>query len=323
MALISPRLLPSALFITSAFFFASTPAFAQDENLDIFFEGNPEFAEEEDEFSTSSVVAKDKLWENGQTLRIRFLSGTQDEVNAVARYASEWTQHANLTFEYVNSGPTDIRINIDSTRKHWSYIGTDADTVVDSDATMNLGLRGQDPNSTNFQTIVLHEFGHAIGLIHEHQNPNAGICWDRPRTYAFYQSEVNWNESKVNQNIFKRYGSDSTNATEYDPLSIMHYEIDRSLLTCDQAVARNTQLSQVDKDAIAQTYPGATTSTGGNTGTGGGTGSIFVEPAASDSGGGCQYIMGSASGFDPTLPFSLIFSLIYVFRKRLLRIVRF
>jgi len=54
----------------------------------------------------------------------------------------------------------------------WSYIGTDATKLPLESFTMNLG-------SVDRPT-VLHEFGHALGLIHEHQSPfKGGFKWNR------------------------------------------------------------------------------------------------------------------------------------------------
>ena len=54
----------------------------------------------------------------------------------------------------------------------WSYLGTDATRVPKESFTMNLGFVDR--------STVLHEFGHSLGLIHEHQSPfPGGFEWDR------------------------------------------------------------------------------------------------------------------------------------------------
>lgn len=54
----------------------------------------------------------------------------------------------------------------------WSYLGTDATRVPKESFTMNLGFVDR--------PTVLHEFGHTLGLIHEHQSPfPGGFEWDR------------------------------------------------------------------------------------------------------------------------------------------------
>ena len=55
-----------------------------------------------------------------------------------------------------------------------TYIGTRANGRP-TEWTMNL-----DPTNVN-RVIVLHETGHALGLLHEHLNPDANIEWDFPK----------------------------------------------------------------------------------------------------------------------------------------------
>ena len=54
----------------------------------------------------------------------------------------------------------------------WSYIGTDASRIPLESFSMNLGFVDQ--------STVMHEFGHALGLIHEHQSPfEGGFEWNK------------------------------------------------------------------------------------------------------------------------------------------------
>lgn len=62
--------------------------------------------------------------------------------------------------------------NVDSPGGSWSYIGTDAITIPVESFTMNFGFMDQ--------PTVMHEFGHALGLIHEHQSPfKGGFEWNK------------------------------------------------------------------------------------------------------------------------------------------------
>lgn len=52
-----------------------------------------------------------------------------------------------------------------------------------------------------FRQIVLHEFGHAIGCIHEHQQPNAHINSNRDYLYTKLAEKPNkWDKDKVDFN---------------------------------------------------------------------------------------------------------------------------
>ena len=45
-----------------------------------------------------------KLWENGRTLRCRFIDGEATVQARVEAIAKEWQAHANLTLNFVRSG---------------------------------------------------------------------------------------------------------------------------------------------------------------------------------------------------------------------------
>ena len=63
---------------------------------------------------------------------------------------------------------------------------------------MNYGWLEPDTELREYQRVVRHEFGHALGMIHEHQNPAAQgqIPWDKPKVYAYY-AQQGWNKDDV------------------------------------------------------------------------------------------------------------------------------
>ena len=48
-----------------------------------------------------AAVEKFKLWENGRTLRVKFLDGVPEVQDKVAAIAKEWEDVANLTLDFV------------------------------------------------------------------------------------------------------------------------------------------------------------------------------------------------------------------------------
>ncbi|HEY7028068.1 MAG TPA: M12 family metallopeptidase [Gemmatimonadales bacterium] len=106
-------------------------------------------------------------WVNGSTLHVRSMGGTPTEQATARTQAAWWTQVANLKIEFDNAPNAEIRVSFDPGDGAWSYIGTENRSIPLNEATMNLGFL--DGGTAG------HEFGHAIGLAHEHQNPAGGM----------------------------------------------------------------------------------------------------------------------------------------------------
>ena len=195
-----------------------------------------------------------KLWESGRTLKVKFMGGSSYVREKVIKYAKEWEKYANIRFHFVTSGNADIRVSFVWGDGAWSYVGTDAENISSSKATMNFGGFNSYTIDSEFSRAVLHEFGHALGAIHEHQSPVANIPWNKTAVYNYY-AKNGWSKATVDHNIFRRYDDlDMTNSS-YDRHSIMHYNIPNSLTLGNFSVSSNTILSDTDKNFIAKAYP--------------------------------------------------------------------
>ena len=195
-------------------------------------------------------------WRNGRTLRVKILNGTDKIRGKVHQYANLWTEYANITFIFVDSGDADIRVNIDSSAASWSYIGTDNLSISQTEPTMNFGWLTDSSSEDEFSHVIIHEFGHALGCIHEHQSPSAaGIPWDKQAVYEYYAATQGWSHEDVDRNIFQVYASTTTQYSGFDTASIMLYPIPPSLTTNGFSVGWNMQLSEMDKRFIASAYP--------------------------------------------------------------------
>jgi hypothetical protein len=200
-------------------------------------------------------------WKPGRTVRVGFLSGSRAVRARVQAIAEQWRQHANIAFEFGTDADAEIRIGF-SPGGSWSLIGTEALGAANGAPTMNLGWLTPDTTDEEYSQVVLHEFGHALGCVHEHQSPAAGIPWDREAVYRYYAGPPNgWSREEVDLNIFDSYERDQTQFSEFDEASIMLYPVPNELAIGDFEIGWNSSLSETDKSFIAARYPFADTST--------------------------------------------------------------
>src|SRR5687767_14084402 len=54
-----------------------------------------------------------KMWINGSILRVKFMGGTSAQKKLVREQALWWSEHANLTFEFIDVPDAEIRIAFD------------------------------------------------------------------------------------------------------------------------------------------------------------------------------------------------------------------
>ncbi|KAL8748357.1 MAG: hypothetical protein Q9184_007362, partial [Pyrenodesmia sp. 2 TL-2023] len=198
-----------------------------------------------------------KFWAPGRQLKISFLSGTDWQKEKVRKYAPSWCQHANLSMTFINNGECDILIDFNPTVGSWSYLGTDSGYFANQrKASMNLGWINQDTKEENMRQVVLHEFGHALGAVHEHESPFAKIPWNKERVYKDLGGPPNnWDRQKVDANMFTQYGLEKVQAWNFDRESIMLYHYPAEWTTNGQGTPFNTDLSANDKSYIRFVYP--------------------------------------------------------------------
>jgi hypothetical protein len=120
-----------------------------------------------------------------------------------------------------------------------------------------------------FFCVTLHEFGHALGLVHEHKRSDAPIKWNLPLLYSWGKTTQGWNKDKVNQQIVHKLNDTEINnisyfepgtvdktLLEYDPNSIMLYSFPAFLTTDFKGTSENRILSRKDVLYLNALYPG-------------------------------------------------------------------
>ena len=215
-----------------------------------------------DEFATTTRMALviSKKWENGSTLNCRFLDGSAKMQKAVEAAAHQWEKFANVKFKFVKAGPAEIRISFYADAGSWSAVGRDAlnkEYFPLHQPTMNFGWVRDDSTKTEIESVVLHEFGHALGCVHEHQSPEFGRAWNREKVMEYFQGSPNfWDPASIEHNVLKKYPTKGLSASRFDPKSIMLYWFDAELFTDKKGPTNeNDTLSPTDKQMIAKMYP--------------------------------------------------------------------
>jgi len=206
---------------------------------------------------TGQELAVPKKWANGKRLRVHFLGGEPLVQEKVKHYAALWEPYANIHFDFVNDPAAEIRVGFVMDGTSWSALGTDSletNFFPPGTATMNYGWLTPESEEQEFSRVIVHEFGHALGCIHEHQNPANNIPWNREAVYRYY-ADRGWNKARVDQNLFRKYEMDQSQYTEFDQKSIMLYPIPKELTDGKMEVGWNRQLSETDKRFIAEQYP--------------------------------------------------------------------
>ncbi|KAK1479621.1 metalloprotease [Colletotrichum cuscutae] len=191
----------------------------------------------EDGAPSNLAVNGDKFWPAGKKLHVRFLNGSLQVQKSVKYWAQRWEEFANISFKFLaenDKADADIRIGfrLPGYAGTWSYVGRDATKFVLSQKQPTIHFDEINDNSRKSEIchFVLHEFGHAIGCVHEHQANR--IEWDRARVIADCLARYKWDEETTKQQI-------------------LNLEPDLTR----QSAPKNLNFSDNDKSFINRVYP--------------------------------------------------------------------
>lgn len=202
--------------------------------------------------STKAFGNPAKFWTNKHSFTVKFMNGNPQLHKIVLREAAGWTRVCNVNFVQVTSGDSDFHIGFYNDG-HWSYVGKDCREIPEADRTMNLAITANSPED-DIRRVVLHEFGHALGLEHEHQHPDTPIIWNEKAVINYYAGPPNkWSEADTRRNVINRY-TGPFDGSPPDLSSIMQYPVHKEWTQNNIEIGWNRQISTTDASFMRQRY---------------------------------------------------------------------
>lgn len=188
------------------------------------------------------------------TLGVHFLDGGEEQRKLVRRTAPEWflpPGPKNVAFRFdVPRDAAQIRISFNPAGGNWSNVGRQAKNQTDrSKPTMNI--------QNDAPWVIFHEFGHALGLEHEHHSPNAVIRWNESNVIAdLIKENPGWDADYVRRNVIARFGAPASCVGDpsFNKDSIMLYEIRKDWTTDNFISPLNERISIRDYHCLESIY---------------------------------------------------------------------
>ncbi|WFU55715.1 M12 family metallopeptidase [Bradyrhizobium pachyrhizi] len=230
------------------------------------------------DFGTAAPVLRGvynqlNLWPAGQTLMVCFYDGDSELKALFVATAQKWLQGTSLkadfglapNFRTCGSNVSDIRVTF-LQKGYWSYIGTDSlhAEVVKKGASLNIETNGLPFRSLNLPWIaeaITHEFGHALGLLHEHQSPasRCGDEFDWGKITNFAKDKWGWTAEEVRTNFAPYVDAPRLRTTPYDKNSVMHYALADWMFKRGKKsrcyVSEPRRMSKTDRSTVVNAYP--------------------------------------------------------------------
>jgi hypothetical protein len=145
-----------------------------------------------------------------------------------------------------------IRVTFDPTLGSWSCVGADSIHNME-EPSMNLAWLDD-------ESSIIHEFGHALGLVHEHLTDKFPYVFDRDHIIEDLSGPPNsWSQDEIELNVFNilKDSEISAMSSAYDKDSVMGYSFPESFFVNGPVggIERGRKLSDLDKSTLAKLYP--------------------------------------------------------------------
>lgn len=197
-----------------------------------------------------------KYWgAGGVHLTVGFLDSTPATVQArILSYANLWSKTANIKFTL--GGPqSQVRIST-GPGGYWSYLGTDILSIPKRNQTMNLEGIDLHTSDAECRRVICHEFGHTLGLPHEHMRREEVARINRNAAIRYYMATQGWSKREVIAQVLTPLeDSDFLLATPPDEKSIMCYQIPAQLTIDGKPIIGGLDIDAEDYALVGLLYP--------------------------------------------------------------------
>ncbi len=177
----------------------------------------------------------------------------------ILQCANMWAKRANVGF-VESAVDSMIRISREPGHGYASYLGVGCLMIPRDQPTMWFDSFTELTPWSEFLRVVCHEFGHGLGLIHEHMRKEIVVLIDPALAIPYYWLNQMWDKQQVENQVLTAYPESSLFAeTPPDPNSIMCYPIPGSITYNRQPILGGAEIDENDYDLVARLYPLATT----------------------------------------------------------------
>lgn len=237
----------------------SVPANAQDlDDGQYFFEMAPEKPARQSAVTTlGSAIQKlvpsgnfqtYQIFETGSTwtsnkVTVCFYGGSQELRSDIAAVAAEWNANGSpVKLDFGDMSSPRLCASAPNSEIRVGYAGKGGSSMIGNhsldypgEASLQLGSFDTNrPAEGVFRAMILHEFGHALGLLHEMKHDDVD-CWseiDPDKLYEYYKTEYNVSDKNFVKTQLQRYDAGvfaSLGTLPFERESVMMYALPETL----------------------------------------------------------------------------------------------
>lgn len=154
----------------------------------------------------------------------------------------------------------DVVVEIAHANDSWSHIGPPPTAPGEPSMKIGANLRrlAHDPSlaqSDDFRHRVLHEFGHMLGFIHEHQTPAATLQWDIDAICSDPAVKARgWGPGDIEAQVIAHLEGLPASSSRYDASSVMHYPFPPGWVKGAHPTPPNARLSEDDIEGVRRVF---------------------------------------------------------------------